>query len=239
MERILVVGGTGLLGSRIVQLLREQGHDVSAPTHSELDLTNPASINIGDATRVIQTANGVMSKDSYRIDVEGTKALAHASRGARRFLYLSAAIAAPDSIVDFVRNKYAGQEAVRASGAPYTILRPTAFADVWKGVVVSKPGVATIFGDGNHPIDFISVEEVARSAVKLLFDPAAENKAIELTGRKMTLSQLVDEYERETGEQVKRKHIPVPVMRVMRHVVKPFNPVMSRLMTMGLQLVTS
>jgi uncharacterized protein YbjT (DUF2867 family) len=237
MERILVVGGTGLLGSRILQLLREQGRDVRAPTRTELDLTG--SIDCRDATHVIQTANGVMVKDSYSIDVAGTKALAEAARGVQRFLYLSAAIAEPDSIVDFVRNKYAGQEAVRASGVPYTILRPTAFADVWKGVVVSKPGVATIFGDGKHRINFISVDEVAKAAVKLLFDPGAENKVIELRGRDMTLSELVDEYERETGQKVKRKHIPVPVMRVMRHIVRPFNPVLSRLMSMGLQLVTT
>lgn len=42
--RILVVGGSGMLGQDVVSDLRCRGHDVEAPAHSDFDLTEPESV---------------------------------------------------------------------------------------------------------------------------------------------------------------------------------------------------
>lgn len=42
--RILVTGGSGVLGRQLIPLLTEAGHDVSAPRHAELDLYDPAAV---------------------------------------------------------------------------------------------------------------------------------------------------------------------------------------------------
>jgi NADH dehydrogenase len=263
MERILVAGATGLLGGRIARRLLEQNRAVRALVRNrdrartldgaELaigDLTDAASLRAAckDITHVITTANAFLQKGTNtpdKVDVAGTRALAEAARDAnvRRFVYISAVVAQPGSIVDYYRYKYQGQEAVRASGVPYTIVRSPAFIDVWADIVLGKAkagGAAVIFGDGKRPINFIAVDDLARTIIALLDDPAAENQVIDLAGPEdLTLLQVVELYERHVGHPVKRKHIPIAAMRVMRRVVRPFNPVLSRMMSGGLELATT
>jgi NADH dehydrogenase len=267
MERILVAGATGLLGGRIVRRLLDQARPVRALVRdrgaerarsleqlgAELavgDLTDADSLRraCDGVTHVISTANAFMQQRGNtpdRVDVEGTRALADAARAAdvRRFLYVSAVVAEPDSMVDFYRYKYQAQEAVRASGVRYTIVRAPAFMDVWAEIILAKAragGAATIFGDGRHPVNFIAVDDVARAVVALLDDPAAENRVVDLRGPEdLTLLEVVEAYERHVGRPMKRKHVPVPVMKVMRHVVRPFNPLLSRMISGGLHLATN
>ena len=42
--KILVVGGSGMLGSDVVAELATRGHEVIAPSSSNLDITNPESV---------------------------------------------------------------------------------------------------------------------------------------------------------------------------------------------------
>lgn len=53
--RFLVTGGSGVLGRAALPLLREQGHDVAAPTHAELDLFDPDAV-----ARAITGADAVL-----------------------------------------------------------------------------------------------------------------------------------------------------------------------------------
>jgi nucleoside-diphosphate-sugar epimerase len=96
-----------------------------------------------------------------------------------------------------------------------------------------------IFGDGRLPINFIAVDDLARTIIALLDDPAAQNQVIDLAGPEdLSLLQVVELYERHVGHPVKRKHIPIAALRVMRRLVRPFNPVLSRMMSGGLELAT-
>jgi NADH dehydrogenase len=264
---VLVAGATGLLGSRIVKQLLAAGQPVRAlvrdrtralQQHPDLqraelitgDLKDPMSLRVAceGATRVISTANAFMQKGDNtpdRVDVAGTRALAEAAREARvhRMLYVSAVVAEPNSIVDYYRSKYAGQEAVRASGVRYTIVRAPAFMDVWAEIVLAKArtgGAAMVFGDGKRPVNFIAVDDLARIIVALMQDPAAENQVVDLRGPEdLTLLEVVEAYERSVRHPVKRKHIPAAAMSIMRRVVRPFNPVLARMMSGGLQLATT
>lgn len=62
---ILVLGGSGFVGQRVVQGLREYGHQVSTPSHRELDLLN---VSADAAQRCLQNQDvvvntvGVMSR---------------------------------------------------------------------------------------------------------------------------------------------------------------------------------
>jgi NADH dehydrogenase len=264
MERILVAGATGLLGRQIVRQLREQQRPVRAFVRAaerardlealgaELvtgDLRDPASVRAACAgvTHVVSTANAFLQKRGNTpetVDIAGTRALAEAARAVdvRRFVYVSAVVARPDSIVDYYRYKYQAQEAVRASGVCYTIVRAAAFMDVWADIVLGKArtgGAAVVFGDGKRAVNFIAVTDVARAIVSLLDDAAAANRVIDVTGPEdLTLLQVVEAFERQLGHTVAKKHVPVAAMRVLRRVVHPFNPVLSRMMSGGLELAT-
>lgn len=265
MDRTLVAGATGLLGGRVVRTLLEQQRAVRALVReprrasaladlgAELasgDLRDPASLRAACAgvTHVVSTANAFLQKGDNtpeRVDIAGTRALADAAHraGARRFLYVSAVVARPDSIVDYYRFKHEAEQHVRTSGVNYTIVRSPAFMDVWTEIVLEKVGAggpATIFGDGRRKINFIAVDDLARAIVVLLDDPSAGNQVVELRGPgDLSLLELVEAYERQTGTRVKRRHVPVAAMRILRRVVRPFNPVLSRMMSGGLELATT
>ena len=67
------------------------------------------------------------------------------------------------------------EDAIRRSGVPYVMLRPTAFMEIWIDQILAKgireKGVATIFGDGNGVANYIAVDDVAEFAVKILSRP--------------------------------------------------------------------
>ena len=43
---IVLLGGSGFVGSKVAKILRNKGHNVATPTHQELDLLNPNRQNI-------------------------------------------------------------------------------------------------------------------------------------------------------------------------------------------------
>ena len=96
------------------------------------------------------------------------------------------------------------------------------------------------FGRGNNPINFVSVQDVARFVSIALDDPHARNKVIEVGGpENLTMNQLAEIFERASGRQAKKRHIPLPMMRVMSILMRPLNPAMSRLIRNGIYMDTA
>jgi nucleoside-diphosphate-sugar epimerase len=119
------------------------------------------------------------------------------------------------------------------------MLRPTAFMDVWIDELLAKDirhkGVATIFGDGDRLANYIAVEDVAEFAVKILFRPEIVNEVVDAGGpSNVTQNQLASLLEQRLNVTAKRRHVPVALMRLLPPMVKPFNELASRLMTLGL-----
>jgi NADH dehydrogenase len=123
------------------------------------------------------------------------------------------------------------------------MLRPTAFMDIWIDQVVAKgireKGVATIFGDGRNVANYIAVEDVAEFAVKVLARPEIVNEAIDVGGpSNVSQNDVATLVERRFKSGGKRRHIPVVAMRLLPPIVKPFNELAARLMTLGLYSAT-
>ena len=122
------------------------------------------------------------------------------------------------------------------------MLRPTAFMDIWIDQVVAKgiraKGVATIFGDGRNVANYIAVEDVAEFAVKVLARPEIVNEAIDLGGpSNVSQNDLAALLERRFKTAGKRRHVPLVAMR-LSPLVKPFNELAARMMTLGLYSAT-
>ena len=156
--------------------------------------------------QIVATANNNMGNgptSPSRIDLAGYQNLCAAARnaGVRRLIYVSFKGVAQDAPVDIFRIKWYIEDAIRRSGVPHVMLRPTAFMDIWIDQIVAKgireKGVATIFGDGNAVSNYIAVDDVAEFAVNILARRDVVNEAVDAGGpSNLSLNDLATLIER-------------------------------------------
>lgn len=259
-SRVLVAGANGQLGSVIVRRLAAAGVPVRAVGRNAqkletlrapgvetmpLDLMNLAALTQAcrGVGQIVSTANNNLGKGATsptRIDLTAHQNLCAAARnaGVRRIVYISAHGIDQFSPVDIFRIKWYIEDAIRRSGVPYVILRPTAFMDVWVDQLIADPirkkGVATIFGPGTAQANYIAVDDVAEFVVKILAREEVLNEVVEIGGPStMSMSDLTTLVEKQLGRGVKRRHIPVFVMKLFPPVVRLVDEVAARMMTLG------
>ena len=263
-SRVLVVGATGQLGSVITRKLIASGTKVRALARNADKLAQfapqaeIAAVNLRDVPRlteacrgidqIVATANNNMGSGTTspsRTDLPAYQNLCAAARNTRvrRLIYVSYRGVAQDATVDIFRVKWYIEDAIRRSGVPHVMLRPTAFMDVWIDQLVAKDirekGVATIFGDGNTVANYIAVDDVAEFAVKILGRPDVVNEAVDAGGpSNVSQNHLATLVERRLKSSGKRRHMPVLAMRLLPPVVRPFNEVAARSITLGLYSAT-
>jgi len=261
---VLVVGATGQLGGAITRKLLASGVRVRALARNPAKLAQLAPAaelaavdlrdvrKLTDACRgvdqIVSTANNNLGKgpnSPARTDLSNHQNLCAAARnaGVRRLMYVSARGVTQDAPVDVFRIKWYIEDAIRRSGVPFVMLRPSAFMETWVDEVIAKgireKGVATIFGDGNNVLNYIAVEDVAEFAVKILSRPEVVNEAVDAGGpSNVSQNQLASLIERRLKSSGRRRHVPVMAMRLLPPIVRPFNEVAARLMTFGLYAAT-
>jgi uncharacterized protein YbjT (DUF2867 family) len=259
-SRVLVVGASGQLGRVIVQKLVDSGTPVRAlarnagrlaelPPEAEraaVDLLDVPGLTAAcrDVDQIVATANnnmGAGAKSPTRIDLAAYQNLCAAVRNTsvRRLVYVSYLGASQDAPVDIFRLKWYIEDAIRRSGVPHVMLRPTAFMDIWIDEVLAKgireKRVATIFGDGRRLSNYIAVDDVAECAVKVLARREIVKEPVDVGGpSNVTQEHLASLIEQRFGITAKRRHVPVALMRLLPPLVRPFNEVRARLMTLGL-----
>ncbi|MFJ8085834.1 SDR family oxidoreductase [Streptomyces sp. NPDC096205] len=132
--KIVVVGGTGLIGSQVVTLLRARGHEAvpAAPSTGVDTLTReglPEALKGADV--VVDVSNSPSFETDAALDffTRAGRNIAEAEReaGVRHHVVLS--IVGVDQVPDYgyYRAKVAQEEAVRGGGTPYSIVRATQF----------------------------------------------------------------------------------------------------------------
>lgn len=238
---ILVVGATGFLGAEICRRLTAQGEQVRGMVRAtsdqetvrglrslgvetvQADLRDPASLDVACAgvSAVMSTATCTRSRqpgDSVEAtDLAGQLALvdAAARAGVSRFVYVSySGHLVQDS--PLTRAKRAVEQRIRDSGMAFTILRPSYFMEVWLSPALgfdARNGTAAIYGDGTHPISFISRSDVAAFAVAALRDPEAAGDQLELGGPEaLAPLDVVRTFEEAAGKPIAVQHVPVDAL---------------------------
>lgn len=257
---ILVVGATGKLGQAIVRKLLARGVPVRAlarnPQKLEVlraagadiaavDLLNLAKLTevCRGVTQIVSTANNNMGSgptSPLRVDLTGHQNLCAAARntGVQRLVYVSYRGAAPDVPVDIFSLKWFIEDAIRRSGVPYVAVRPTALMDIWVNELLAPKmrasKTAMIFGDGETVANYIAVDDVADFVMAVLERQDIRNEVIEVGGPSdMSLNQMVSVIEKRLGITVKRRKIPIAMMRFLRPILKPFSETGARLMAIG------
>ncbi|WP_454019482.1 SDR family oxidoreductase [Azospirillum sp. Marseille-Q6669] len=148
--KIVVIGGTGLIGSKLVQTLRERGHDAlaAAPKTGVNTITREGLAQaIDGAAVVVDVANAPVWEDKAVLDFFETSGrnllAAEAAAGVRHHVALS--IVGSERLPDngYFRAKVAQEGLIKASGIPHTILRATQFFEFVGGIAQS----ATVGGE--------------------------------------------------------------------------------------------
>ena len=138
MATVLVTGGTGTLGTRLVPLLRDRGHRVRVLSRRRGDglvtadlLTDDLEETVAGAEVVVHAATDPLSGT---VDRTGTRRLAEAARRAGTPYLILTSIVGVDRIpLRSYRAKVTAEETVAGSGLPWTIQRATQFHPVLSG----------------------------------------------------------------------------------------------------------
>jgi uncharacterized protein YbjT (DUF2867 family) len=132
--KIVVIGGTGLIGSKLVSTLRSKGHEVlAASPDSGVNTITGEGLDaaLAGAQIVVDVANSPQFEDDAVrrfFETSGTNLLAAEARaGVRHHVALS--IVGTDRVPDsgYLRAKLLQETLIRKSGIPYSILRSTQF----------------------------------------------------------------------------------------------------------------
>ncbi|SES00151.1 Uncharacterized conserved protein YbjT, contains NAD(P)-binding and DUF2867 domains [Streptomyces sp. yr375] len=132
--KIVVVGGTGLIGSQVVALLRDGGHEVvaAAPSTGVDTLTGQGLAQaLKGADVVVDVSNSPSFEDEAALDffTRSAQHLIAAEKEADVRHHVTLSIVGVDQVPDYgyYRAKVAQEEAVRDGGVPYSIVRAAQF----------------------------------------------------------------------------------------------------------------
>jgi uncharacterized protein YbjT (DUF2867 family) len=132
--KIVVIGGTGLIGSKLVDKLREYGHEpLAASPESGVDTVSGAGLAqaLRGAQVVVDVSNAPKSDDAAVMDFFRTSArnISSAEKAAGVSHHVALSVVGVDRLPEsgYFRAKVAQEEAVKAAELPYTILRATQF----------------------------------------------------------------------------------------------------------------
>lgn len=213
--KIVVIGGTGLIGSKTVNILRQRGHEVVAasPSKGVNTLTSEGLAEaMAGAQVVVDVANAPSFEDKPAMDFFETSGrnLVAAEKAAGVKHHVALSVVGTDrllgsgagSLSGYFRAKMAQENLIKASGIPFTIVRATQFFEFVKGIAQSGGG------DGSVRLSSILMQPMAADDVAAAVAEAAlsdpVNGIIEVAGPdQIRQDELVRQYLNATGDAQK------------------------------------
>lgn len=250
---ILIAGGTGRLGTLLVKRLADRGYQVRIlsrnPARAEQSVGGQVTVIRGDVRdrqslqqavagveTVVSAVHGFNepARDSLAaVDRDGNANLLSAAQGAgAKFVLLSTVGAAADSPLELFRMKYMAEQRAAGSELPCTIVRATAFLELWIEVLEQtavRSGRPLVFGRGQNPINFVSVGDVAALVERAVTDPDMRGETLEIGGpANLTFEQLARAVQTAYGRTKTPRHVPRPMLRLMAGTVGRMKPQLGR-----------
>jgi uncharacterized protein YbjT (DUF2867 family) len=251
--RVLVAGGTGRLGTLVVTALAARSVDVRVMTrdrqraahldgeHIETvlgDVRDPVSIAaaVAGVDVVVSAVHGFAGPGGVTpasVDRDGNIHLIEAARAAGADIVLMSVVgAAPDSPLELFRMKHAAESALAASAVSATIVRATAFLELWIDLLRRAAGRSNrplVFGRGQNPINFVSVRDVAALVERAVTDPVTRGQTLEIGGPdNLTLDQLARMVADHRGHATTPRHVPRAALHAMAATVGRLRPELGR-----------
>jgi uncharacterized protein YbjT (DUF2867 family) len=203
--KIVVIGGTGLIGSKVVARLKQKGHDAlaAAPNTGVNTITGDGLKEaMAGAQVVVDLANSPSFEDKAVLEFFETSERnllpAEAAAGVRHHVALSI-VGTDRSDNGYFRAKVAQEKLIKTSGVPYTIIRSTQFLEFLRGIVASG-------ADGNivriSPGLFqpIAADDVAAIVADVAL-AAPRNGIVEIAGpERAPFNEFVARYLKAVGD---------------------------------------
>jgi NADH dehydrogenase len=248
---ILITGGTGFVAGYILEALEEKGIPrgeirILARAGKALEKLRsmgyddvPGSVTkMEDVKRAVQGVDTVIhlvaiirevkgkGQTFDRVMGEGTENIAEAARdaGVKRLLFMSA-LGATNMSTPYFRNKMRGEKAIKASGIPYTIFRPSIqigpggeFTALLKQLTMAP--IAPVLGHGRYPVQPMYVRDMARYYAQALDDERYANQTFEVGGPEVfEYNDMVRQTMQAKGKKDILFHAPLPLVRPLIPVI--------------------
>lgn len=204
--KIVIIGGSGLIGTKTGNLLKAQGHDVlSASPNSGVDATTGKGVDeaLAGAAVVVDVSNSRSFEDAAALDFfeRSGRTLARAEKQAGVRHHVAVSVVGTDRLQSsgYFRAKLAQERLVASSGIPYTIVRSTQFFEFFRAIAAD--------GAANDRVRLssaafqpIAADDVAAAvAGAALGQPV--NGMIEIAGpERQPMSELVARYLRKMND---------------------------------------
>ncbi|MBB6644950.1 complex I NDUFA9 subunit family protein [Halobellus ruber] len=237
--KVLVVGGTGFIGTSLCAELKERGHTVTAMSRNPGGGTLPGGVSkaMGDVTEYGSISEAFEGMDAVynlvalsplfkpsggdrmhdRIHRQGTENVVRAAEehGVDRFVQMSALGADPDGATAYIRSKGRAEEVVTDSDLEYTIFRPSVvFGDGGEFVSFTKllapPYVSALPGGGRTRFQPIWVGDLVPMLADAVESEEHVGETYEIGGPdKLTLAEIARLIHRSDGRST--TVVPVPM----------------------------
>jgi uncharacterized protein YbjT (DUF2867 family) len=204
--KIVVVGGTGLIGSKTVTILRQGGHEVVAasPKKGINSITGEGLKEaMAGTTVVIDLANSPSFEDKAVLEFFETSGrnllAAEAGAGVRHHVALS--IVGTDRTAEngYFRAKLAQEKLIVASGIPYTIVRATQFLE-FLGAIADSSADGNIVRLSSGLFQPIAADDVAAIVADVAL-AKPRNGIVEIAGpERAPFNEIVARYLKAVGD---------------------------------------
>jgi NADH dehydrogenase len=255
--KVLVTGGTGFIGRAIVDALVNSGHLVrvlvrnpasTAATH--LAIRSGIELRQGDLLSFTSLSGCASGMDAIihlvgiigeigastfeNVHVQATRNLLHFALGettVRHFVHMSALGTRPNAASRYHQTKWEAETAVRTSGLPYTVFRPSLvfgpgdrFVNLYARFVRKSP-VVPLLGRKDTLFQPVAVRDVAAAFVAALNEPRAYGQSFDLCGPdRLTLRLMVEIIMRTLGRHRLLVRIPTPIARLQAGILECLYP---------------
>lgn len=234
-KTILVIGGTGMLGKPVAQQLKADGFKVRLlarnPEKAQRNLGDGYEIIKGDVDDLtslrtavtgvdgvhISLKGGPTEKDFDRMDHLATRDIAQAAKdtGVGRVTILSSyAVSAEKADTPESRAKFKGEQALKASGVPYTIFRATWFMETLPLFVQGK--TISLIGNQIHPLHWIAAQDYAQMVSKSYQTTETLNKELYIFGPEAyTMGEAMKIYIENAAPGIKLSPVSTKMLSIL------------------------